>query len=155
MKKRKRGAQPGNLNAMKHGFYSPFLSPEEISLIWNTVNLKGADPAVAVIRVKLHAALQRFPANHRLLEDAAKLLTKKRLAEQPMDAFNTSQYRAWVLGALENVHDYSSAPAKQNETGQAQNTLQDKTRLSTLKPRRSTNRACQAQMAKQHQSSVI
>ena len=153
--KRKRGAQPGNLNAMKHGFYSPFLSPEEIGLVWNVVNLKGADPAIAVIRVKLHAALQRYPSNHRLLEDAAKLITKKRLAEQPMDAFDTYQYRAWVLGALENAHSYSPAPAKQNETGRAQNTLQDKTRLSTLKPCRKTNRDCQARMAKQDQSSVI
>ena len=110
MKKRKRGAQPGNRNALKHGFYSPMLRPEEISLVWNTINRKGIDPAVAVIRIKLGLALQRAPANHRLLEDAAKLLTKRGLTDLHMDESDRRQFRTAILNALELSHHPSPAP---------------------------------------------
>ena len=163
--KRKRGAQPGNKNARKHGFYSPTISPEEISLVWNAVNLKGSDPAVAVIRVKLHSALQCGPANpHRLLEDTAKLLTKRPSKELRMDEFDRRQFRAVILSALELSHSPSpaslgSAPRaplpKQNEADRTQVTPRDKLSLPAHKPRRRTNRACQARMAKQDQSSVL
>ena len=163
--KRKRGAQPGNKNARKHGFYSPAISPEEISLVWNAVNLKGSDPAVAVIRVKLHSALQCGPANpHRLLEDTAKLLTKRHAKELQMEEFDRRQFRAVILGALEVSHGplpVPPAPApqgrlpKQNEAGRAQNTSQDKPSLLAHKPRRRTNRACHARMAKQDESSLL
>ena len=45
-KKRRRGVQPGNQNARKHGFYSVALNPREICRFWNTVNLGGAEIAV-------------------------------------------------------------------------------------------------------------
>jgi uncharacterized protein YjcR len=38
--KRKRGAQKGNQNARKHGFYSAALNPTEICQFWNIVNWK-------------------------------------------------------------------------------------------------------------------
>ena len=166
MKKRKRGAQPGNRNACNHGFYSPALSPEEISLVWNAGNLKGIDPAVAVIRVELGLALQCGPANpHRLLEDTAKLLTKRHSKELRMDEFDRRQFRAVILSALEVSHSPSPAPPdpapqprtlpEQNEAGRARIASQDKSSLSALKPRRRTNRDSQARLAKQDQSSVL
>jgi uncharacterized protein YjcR len=45
--KRKRGAQKGNRNARKHGFYSAALSPAEIQELWNITNLEGVDPEIA------------------------------------------------------------------------------------------------------------
>jgi|SRR3990172_4157325 len=163
VKKRHRGAQPGNQNARKHGFYSPTISPEEISLVWNAVNLKGIDPAIAVIRVKLHQALQYDPANHRFFEDAAKLLTKRHSAELRSE-FDRRQVRARLLSALEASHSPLPAPPgptpqarlpKQSEAGRAQVTSLDELSLSAHKPRRGTNRACHARMAKQDQSSVL
>ena len=119
MKKRKRGAQPGNRNALKHGFYSPILSPEEISLVWSTINRKGIDPAVAVIRIKLGLALQRDPTNHRLLEDAAKLLTKHGSMKIHLDEFDRRQFRSAILKALEVSHRPSPVTAEQSEAGNA------------------------------------
>jgi hypothetical protein len=144
MKKRKRGAQPGNRNALKHGFYSPTLSPEEISLVWSIVNLKGIDPAVAVIRIKLGLALQRAPANHRLLEDAAKLLTKRGLTDLHINEFHRRQFRAAILNALEFSHHPSPAPVHGSNRA-----------MITHKSRRRTNRACQSRMAKQDESNVL
>jgi hypothetical protein len=110
MKKRKRGAQPGNRNALKHRFYSPTLSPEKISLVWSTINRNGIDPTVAVIRIKLGLALQRDPTNHRLLEDAAKLLTKRGLTDLYINEFHRRQFRAAILNALELSHHPSPTP---------------------------------------------
>ena len=159
MKKRRRGAQPGNQNARKHGFYSAAISPEEISAVWNEVNLKGVNPYTSVIRVKLAMALQSDPSNHRLLEDAAKLLTKKYRSEHRMDAFDVRQLRAAFLSAFEVFHglspDSSGISTERNEAGLAQIALRDKSRLVTLKSRRRTERDYQAQMPKQDESSVL
>jgi hypothetical protein len=155
VKKRKRGAQPGNRNARKHGFYSPTLSPEEISLVWNTVNLKGMDPVVAVIRIKLALALQRDPANHRLLEDAAKLLTKLGLTGFHVDEFDRRQFRAAILNALEVSQRPSPTSTEQSDAGRAQTVSRSQSFLITHKSRRRTNRACQARMAKQNESNVL
>ena len=122
--KRKRGAQKGNQNAHKHGFYSPTLSPQEVSAIWNEVNLKGISLFTSVVRVKLAVALESDPDNHRLLEDAAKMLTKKCRSETRLNAFDARQLRAALLGTLEAFHPVSpdsetGAPAGRNEAVQA------------------------------------
>jgi hypothetical protein len=117
--KRRRGGQIGNQNARKHGFYSPALSPQEISAVWNEVNLKGTSPFISVVRVKLAVALQSDPYNHRLLEDAAKMLTKKCRSETRMNAFDAKQLRATVLKALEASHLVS--PDSETGTSVGQN----------------------------------
>jgi hypothetical protein len=74
--RRKRGGQPGNQNARKHGFYSSTLSLTEICEFWNIVNLEGTEPEIAVLRIKLRSLLQHDPGNRRALGEASKLLSK-------------------------------------------------------------------------------
>ena len=155
--RRRRGGQPGNQNARRHGFYSPTISPEEISAVWNEVNLKGVNPFTSVIRVKLAVALESAPANHRLLEDAAKMLTKKCRSENPMDAFDARQFRAALLGVLEASCGVSPGsgtgnPVGRNEASRTQTSKLDKSRLVTLKPHSRTKRDCPARMLKQDES---
>ncbi len=57
---RKRGAQPGNRNAVKHGFYSTRLRPVEAA---DLDNVKTADLAGEIDLIRIHL--------RRLLEDAA------------------------------------------------------------------------------------
>ena len=144
--KKKRGAQKGNQNAHKHGFYSPTLSPQEVSAVWNEVNLKGMSPFTSFVRVKLAVALESDPDNHRLLEDAAKMLTKKCRSETRMNAFDARQLRAALLGALEVSHPVSpdsetGTPAGRNQAAQAQIAKRNKSSLVTLKSHCRTNRA--------------
>lgn len=47
--KRRRGAQPGNLNALKHGFYSKQFEPAEIQDL-ETRLLEGLQDEVAIIK---------------------------------------------------------------------------------------------------------
>jgi len=74
--KRKRGGQPGNQNARKHGFYRGVLSPEEMGEFWQLVHTRNLDPEVAFLLLKLRSSLQKDPGNHRVKKDAANLLAK-------------------------------------------------------------------------------
>jgi len=48
--KNKRGAQPGNLNSFKHGFYSRRFSKEELSDLSNVVN-ENLENEIALLRI--------------------------------------------------------------------------------------------------------
>ena len=51
--KRKRGGQPGNQNARKHGLYCGTMTPDELCQFWDVLNAQDIDPAVAVLRNKV------------------------------------------------------------------------------------------------------
>ena len=74
--KRKRGGQPGNRNAVKHGFYSSALTTREIRELLQILDRERIDREVAVMRIKLKAALRLAPGNRRLLLEASRLMAK-------------------------------------------------------------------------------
>ena len=55
--KKKRGGQPGNQNARKHGFYSSHLPPEQAKLLEEAGDLRDLRPEIALLRVKLNTLL--------------------------------------------------------------------------------------------------
>ena len=73
---RKRGAQPCNRNAVRHGFYSSCLTPREIRELLKILDREGIDREVAILRIKLKAALRLAPGNRRLLVEASRLAAK-------------------------------------------------------------------------------
>jgi len=99
--KRKRGGQKGNQNARKHGFYSSTLSPAEICEFWNTLNLEGIEPEIAVLRIKLRSLLQHDPGNHRVLGEASKLLSKLFGAKYRLERKETHQLKTAIISILE------------------------------------------------------
>ena len=68
--KRKRGGQPGNQNARKHGFYSRVLTAAQQEDIPAAAAVDGLDYEIAVLRVKVRSILASDPQNHRVLEIA-------------------------------------------------------------------------------------
>jgi hypothetical protein len=74
--KRKRGGQPGNQNARKHGFYSSSMNPDEVCQFWNTVNQQGVEAQVAALVIKLRSLFEIAPGNRRAISEASKLLGK-------------------------------------------------------------------------------
>ena len=52
-RKRTRGGQPGNRNAMKHGFYSSFLTAAERRKLKEARGIKGVKDDLDFLRVKL------------------------------------------------------------------------------------------------------
>jgi hypothetical protein len=99
--KRKRGGQKGNRNARKHGFYSGTPSPAETSQLWNITNLEGADPEIALIRVKLQSSLQHDPGNRRVMREASRLLVKWYSANYRLDPTDRSYLKTVVENLLE------------------------------------------------------
>jgi hypothetical protein len=75
--KRKRGGQPSNRNAVRHGFYSANLTPREIRELFRLLERRDIDRDVAVIHIKLNHALRIAPGNRRLLLEASRLLAKQ------------------------------------------------------------------------------
>ena len=55
--KPKRGAQPGNQNARKHGFYSKHFTPDQMKQLEDADDLKDLGPEIALLRVKLNTLL--------------------------------------------------------------------------------------------------
>ena len=56
--KRKRGGQPGNQNARKHGYYSRHFTPEQMQQLEEIDYHKGLDPEIALLRVRLNTLLR-------------------------------------------------------------------------------------------------
>jgi hypothetical protein len=61
--KRKPGAQPGNHNARKHGFYSRNISPEQLANLPPATKTPGLDSEIALLRLKISSIVHDDPHN--------------------------------------------------------------------------------------------
>lgn len=74
--RRKRGGQPGNKNAMKHGFYRKVLDEAEQIDLEVASDLNGIDDEIALLRVKIKEILERDPENIKLIMEATSTLAR-------------------------------------------------------------------------------
>jgi hypothetical protein len=74
--KLKRGAQPGNRNARKHGFYTAVLDETEKHALKQAARVKGLDQEIDILRIKLLSVIQNDPQNVRLISQAAVSLSR-------------------------------------------------------------------------------
>ena len=65
--RRPRGAQPGNQNARKHGFYSRRRTSEELEWLPKVAQIDSLDEEIAVLRVKIRSILAKDPENINVL----------------------------------------------------------------------------------------
>ena len=71
---RKRGGQPGNRNARKHGFYSKVLNEAEQLDFDLAAGVNGIDDEIALLRVKIKSILENDPENIKLIMQATNTL---------------------------------------------------------------------------------
>lgn len=107
--KRRRGGQQGNQNARKHGFYSVNLSPREICVFWNIINLGGMEPELAVLRMKLGSALGYDPGNRRVLREASRLLVKWYRSKYDLDKKDNVEFKKFVRNILQAAGNTSGS----------------------------------------------
>jgi hypothetical protein len=74
--KRKRGAQRGNQNARRHGFYSNVLDEAEKIDIEQAILVEGLDMEIALLRVKLKSVIRHDPDNINLIIQATESLAR-------------------------------------------------------------------------------
>ncbi len=72
--KRRRGGQPGNQNARKHGFYSKVLDEAERLDFELASGVEGIDDEIALLRVKIKSLLENDPENIKLIMQATSTL---------------------------------------------------------------------------------
>jgi hypothetical protein len=112
--KRKKGAQPGNRNARKHGFYSKVLTPEQQDVLNLATRVTGLDREVAILRLKIASILKNDPQNVELLARAAGSLayllrTRQRLMSSDRRDIN-DLYRRFVSWLKQDLSQ--SAPGR-------------------------------------------
>ena len=73
--KRKRGGQPGNTNARKHGFYSYSLTPDEHEQFKFLTEVRHIDPEVAVFHIKYRQLFENEGMTAQTIDAATKYLT--------------------------------------------------------------------------------
>jgi hypothetical protein len=73
---RKTGAQPGNQNARKHGFYSKALQPPEKRGLEKAAGVEGLDQEIAILRIKFRSLISQDGQNLRLINQTAKTLAR-------------------------------------------------------------------------------
>ena len=73
---RKRGAQKGNQNARKHGFYSRVLDEAEQLDFELAAGVEGIDDEIALLRVKIKSILSHDPENMGLVMEATNTLAR-------------------------------------------------------------------------------
>ena len=72
--KRRRGGQPDNQNARKHGFYSKVLDEAERLDFELASGVEGIDDEIALLRVKIKSLLENDPENIKLIMQATNTL---------------------------------------------------------------------------------
>ena len=72
----KKGAQPGNQNAKKHGFYSKALDEADRLQLDEARGLDGLDEEIAVLRIKLRSVIENDPKNVELALEAANTIAR-------------------------------------------------------------------------------
>ena len=72
--RRNRGAQPGNQNARKHGFYSKSLDNTERGEMDDARKMWGLDEEIALLRVRIKTLMKEEPHNTRVIGQYVKIL---------------------------------------------------------------------------------
>jgi len=105
-KGRTKGAQPGNLNALKHGYYSRALSKAQQLLLERARRVPADDLTgeIALLRQRLYTALEAAPEKLDLLCDALRTLARLAATNYHLkgtDADRLSDAMANVLASIE------------------------------------------------------
>jgi len=101
--KRKGGAQPGNQNARKHGYYSKVLDEAQQLDFELASGVNGIDDEIALLRVKIKAILDKDPENFPLLTQAVKVLTRMVQTHYNMSKGDKKGFKEAVEKLWQNV----------------------------------------------------
>jgi hypothetical protein len=101
--KRKRGGQPGNQNARRHGFYSGYFDPGQVRDFRKIIEEECVPPQVAAIRIKLGSVLGSGPVNPRLLREARRLLVEYCGSKGNLNKEDRTEFRRFVRAILKNA----------------------------------------------------
>ena len=103
--KRQPGAQPGNLNALKHGFYSKALTKAAQAPLAEAHDLPVDDLSgeIALLRARIRNLLEAEPDNLELLNRALERLARLCATHYHMSGSDADRLTAAVQSVLEGI----------------------------------------------------
>ena len=112
-KGRKRGAQPGNLNALKHGYYSRALSKAQQLLLERARNIPADDLSgeIALLRERLYTALEASPDKLDLLCEALRTLARLAATHYHLKGSDADRLAGAMANVLASIEATLGGPA--------------------------------------------
>ena len=99
----KKGAQPGNQNAHKHGFYSRVLQEAEKVELDEAATIEGLDQEIAILRLKMRDILQAHPERIDLQMQLAKTLARLIRTQHAITPEQKSSLKEAIKTVLKDV----------------------------------------------------
>jgi hypothetical protein len=111
-KGRKKGAQPGNLNALKHGYYSNALTKAQALLLKAADKLPSDDLSgeVALLRQRLYSLLLASPDKLELLNDTVRTLSRVAATHYHLKGSDADRLTAAMQNVLQSIETTLGAP---------------------------------------------
>ena len=101
--KGKRGAPKGNLNALKHGFYSRVLDDVGKMDMEAAAGVAGIDDEIALLRVKIKSVLEKDPENIGLIMKATNTLAGLVMTRYRINKEHRQGLREAITNVLKEV----------------------------------------------------
>jgi hypothetical protein len=108
--KRKRGGQPGNQNARKHGFYARGLTPQQACEFWDIVKRENTDPEIIALRLKMLSVLKHDPGNRHAIREFACLVAKWARARYHLKVPQVTNLKTLLRSSLELLGQGAPSP---------------------------------------------
>ena len=109
---RKRGAQPGNLNALRHGYYSQALSKAQATLLQAADKLPAdaLSQEIALLRQRLYTLLEAAPDKVDLLNDTIRTLTRVAATHYHLRGSDADRLADAMGNVLRSIEETLGAP---------------------------------------------
>lgn len=110
--KRKPGAQPGNLNALKHGYYSNSFTDATRAYLEEALALSPTDLAqeIATLRARLRILIDAQPANLELLHRAMGSLARLAATHYHLQGTDADRLNTALSNVLQSIERTLGAP---------------------------------------------
>ncbi len=112
---RKRGGQPHNQNARKHGFYSSVLPARDRTALQTAADLQGIADEIALLRVQLRALLRDYPNRPDLYLEAASTIARLIRTQHQVSQDYRQPLRDAIEQVLEDVGMPKPAPSTETK----------------------------------------
>ena len=111
-KTRTRGAQPGNLNALKHGYYSRALTKAQQLLLEHARRLPADDLSgeIALLRQRLYTALEASPEKLELLCEGLRTLARLTATHYHLKGSDADRLAGAMANVLASIEATLGAP---------------------------------------------
>jgi len=99
----KKGAQKGNVNARKHGFYSTVMSEAEKEQLEEASRVEGIDEEISLLRVRLREVMKNYPERIDVQMEVANTIARMLRTRQRINKEQKKSLKEAIARVMEEV----------------------------------------------------